>query len=167
MKKLFIALLIICVAAFVSGCNKKNGEPNLNAVISDIDIMDAAGYDKLKEKYKGKLVVVNFFASWCPPCKAETPDFVSVYNDFKDKNFVIVGLSIDENKKDVINFVNKYGITYPVYLASPALQRRYNVSKVPTSFIYNGDGQLANIVEGIISGPMLRRMAQMASGEDR
>lgn len=164
MKKLLIAALM-CGALALSGCGKKKEEPYAEPVITDLEVMDAAGYDKLKEKYKGKLMIINFFASWCPPCKEETPDFVSVYEDFKDKNFVIVGLSIDDSKEDAIDFVNRYRITYPVYLASPALQRRYNVSKIPTSFIYNGDGQLANIAEGIISGPMLRRMAEMASGE--
>lgn len=162
MKKLVIILVICCF--FVLGCGKKK-ETSQVPLISDISIIDIAAYDKLKEENKGKLVIINFFASWCPPCKLETPDFVSVYNDYKDKNFVIVGISIDDNKHDAIDFVNEFGVTYPVYIADPTLRKKFGVSKVPTNFVYSNDGELANIIEGMISGSMLRRMAELAAGE--
>lgn len=162
MKKFLITILIITAFAVV-GCNKKKAPTQI--IATDLSVLDETTFQKLKEENKGKLIIINFFASWCPPCKAETPDFVSVYNEYKNKNFVIIGVSIDSKKQDAIDFVNEYGISFPVYVADPALQRKYGVSKVPTSFIYATDGSLSNIVEGMISKSTLRRMAQLASGE--
>lgn len=162
MKKLLIVIMICCFAAF--GCGKKKEAPS-EPIISDINIVDSDGFGVLKEQYKGKLILINFFASWCPPCKMETPDFVKVYNEYKDKNFVIVGISIDDNKQDAIDFVNEFGVTYPVYMAEPSLRKKYNVAKVPTNLIYSPDGELVQIIEGMISEAMLRRMAQLVAQE--
>lgn len=162
MKKLIVLTMVVLSLAIV-GCGKKK-EP-AQIIATDLQVLDDAMFQKLKADNKGKLIIFNFFASWCPPCKAETPDFISVYNEYKNKNFIIIGVSIDSKKQDAIDFVNEYGVTFPVYMADPALQRKYNVAKVPTSFIYDVDGSLANIAEGMISKSMLTKMAQFASQE--
>ena len=162
MKKILL-MVFICTFALL-GCGKKD-KPKGEIIATDIQTIDPAGFDRIKAENKGKLVVINFFASWCPPCKTETPDFVEVYNEYKDKNFTIIGISIDDNKQDAINFINDFGVTYPVYLSDMSLRKKYNVSKVPTNLLYSPDGELAQIIEGMISGPMLRRMAELAAGE--
>ncbi len=162
MKKILITIFIVTTFALI-GCDKKKAPTQI--IATDLPIIDETAFQKLKEENRDKLIIINFFASWCPPCKAETPDFVSVYNEYKNKNFLIIGVSIDSKKQDAIDFVNDYGISFPVYLADPSFQRKYGVSKVPTSFIYKKDGQLLSIVEGMISKSTLKRMAQLASGE--
>ena len=63
--------------------------------------------------YKGKLVLLNFWASWCPPCQKEIPGFIDVQEAFKDKPFTIIGVSL-ENKEETLEYVKKHQINYPV-----------------------------------------------------
>jgi thiol-disulfide isomerase/thioredoxin len=102
-----------------------------------------------KEQNAGKVLVVNFFASWCPPCRAETPDFVKVYGEQKDK-FSIVGLSTDSSKEDIVKYIDEFGVTYPVYLADRTLSAEFGINTIPTSIIYGPDGRLIDIIVGAI-----------------
>src|SRR5262245_13522163 len=64
--------------------------------------------------YKGKVVIVNFWATWCGPCKVEIPDFVKLYAQYKDKGLVIVGISIDDSAEQLQSFMREYKMNYPV-----------------------------------------------------
>lgn len=161
MKKILIPVLMLSLL-IVSGCDRKPKKAALEPVITEIVTMTPVDYDRIKAENKGKVLVLNFFASWCPPCKQEMPALLSVYSEFKDKNFVIIGVSIDDSDQEAIDFVNEFGITYPVYRADKSLRRKYNVSKVPTSFIYAPDGILSGIVEGMLTEVYLKRIAQSA-----
>lgn len=159
MKKKLIITALLCVLAFY-GCKKKDETPAGKIILSDIPLIDSMEYVKIKEEHKGKIIVVNFFASWCPPCINETPDFVKTYNEYKDKNFIIIGISTDDDKKAAIKFVNKFGIEYPVYMSDKAIEKKYMVSKLPTTFIYDKEGKLMEIANGAISGAYLKKLAE-------
>ena len=139
MKKLLL-LTTVFTLLFIGACKKtQDGPLNKYGVnITSIESIDKVGYDRLKEENKDKIILFNFFGSWCPPCKAETPYFIDVYEKYKDKNFLIVGLSVDPIKEDAIEFVNKYGITYPVFLADRSLQDAFKIKNIPTTLIEIG-----------------------------
>lgn len=92
--------------------------------------------------YKGKVVLLNFWATWCPPCIKEMPMFQKLYKRHKDKGFVIVGVSMDKNKKIAQKFIQKKGITYPILMGGPQLGAKYKVRGLPTSFIIGRQGHL-------------------------
>lgn len=163
MKKIHLLAAILFILPLFTGCkNEKADMPS--PIINDMQVMDKNLYNKIKEENKGKIVLINFFASWCPPCKMETPDFVDVYNQYKDKNFIIIGVSGDDNKKNAVDFVNRYGIEYPVYIADKSFQAYYGVSKYPTTFLLDKGGKLVDIYEGMLTKDYLIQLA--AAGGD-
>jgi len=154
MRKLLSVVFLLLFTIIVVGC----GDSDVKAPESNRAVMGIDGLDKIKAEHAGKVILVNFFASWCPPCRAEVPDFVKVYGKLKDKNFVIIGLSVDEKKSALEQFVVEQKIPYPVYFADPALSRKYGIQTIPTNIFYGADGQLAEIKIGQISEKFIEDM---------
>lgn len=79
------------------------------------NLRDLQGINQPMSQYRGKVVVVNFWAPWCPPCREEMPGFVALQNKYKDKNVVFVGIALDEKEK-VQAFADEIGVNYPLLL---------------------------------------------------
>ena len=93
--------------------------------------------------YKGKVVLVNFWATWCGPCKQEIPDFVKIYDQYKDKGFVILGVSVDDSPEQLQAFMKEYGMNYPVLQMTPDFEDAFGpFYGYPTSFIVARDGTI-------------------------
>jgi peroxiredoxin len=93
--------------------------------------------------YKGKVVIVNFWATWCGPCKVEIPDFVKLYAEYKDKGLVIVGISIDDSPEQLQAFMKEYNMNYPVLQMTPEVETAWGpFYGYPTSFIVARDGSI-------------------------
>jgi thiol-disulfide isomerase/thioredoxin len=104
-------------------------------------------------KLQGKVVVVNFWATWCGPCRAEMPGMLEVYSAYKGKGVEFVGISVDEGGwKDVTPFVKRMSITYPVVLDDGAVAGAYGgVNAIPTTFIVDRKGNLVTKHVGYLS----------------
>ncbi len=100
--------------------------------------------------FKGKVVVLNFWATWCPPCRREIPDFVALQKQYADKGLVIIGVSLDEGGAAVVKpFVKKMGINYPVVMGDQKTIAAYGgIQVVPTTFIIDKTGKVAAQHEG-------------------
>lgn len=109
----------------------------------------------MKSDYTGKITFVNFWASWCGPCRMEIPDFVALYKTYKDQNFEIIGISLDhEGPEKVQSFVERYKINYPVGM----IDREKEVARafggfrgIPTTFIIDQKGRIYKRYEGVRS----------------
>ena len=100
--------------------------------------------------YNGKVVILDFFATWCPPCKAEIPAFVELVKDYGDKNLVIIGISVERGGdiRALRQFANDYKINYPVLIDDGITSGEYGpIPGIPTTFIIDKKG---NIVEKIV-----------------
>jgi thioredoxin-related protein len=86
-----------------------------------------------------------------------------LYNDYKDKNFVIVGYTIDTNKKAGMGFINDFGLDFPTFIASDLLQDEMKVRKIPETFIYDKEGNLLEMVPGMVSERYLEVFAEMGN----
>jgi thiol-disulfide isomerase/thioredoxin len=100
--------------------------------------------------FKGKVILVNFWATWCRPCRAEIPDLVELQNKYKDR-LQIIGLDVDDDDPDAIkNFVAEFGINYPVVVATPEVRIRYGgIPALPTSFVLDTEGRIVQKHEGL------------------
>ena len=93
--------------------------------------------------YKGKVVIVNFWATWCGPCKIEIPDFVKLYSEYKDKGLVIVGISVDDSPEQLQSFMQEFKMNYPVLQMTPEVESAWGpFYGYPTSFIVARDGSI-------------------------
>ena len=99
---------------------------------------------------KGKVVLVNFWATWCGPCRAEIPDLVELQNKYKDR-LQILGLVVDDEDNDAIKkFAHKFGINYPVALANNDIRLQYGgIPALPTSFVLDSEGRIVQKHEGL------------------
>jgi len=98
----------------------------------------------------GKVILLNFWATWCGPCRAEIPDLVELQNKYKDR-LQILGLVVDDDDADAIkDFVEKFGINYPVAIASDAIRFQYGgIAALPTSFVLDAEGRIVQKHEGL------------------
>jgi cytochrome c biogenesis protein CcmG/thiol:disulfide interchange protein DsbE len=97
--------------------------------------------------YKGKVIILDFWATWCPPCRAEIPHFIELYNKYKEEGLVVIGMAIDEKYK-VEKFAKDFKINYPVVIGNEKVANDYGgIFGLPTTFIIDKKG---NIVEKFI-----------------
>jgi peroxiredoxin len=107
---------------------------------------------------RGQVVLVNFWATWCPPCRVEMPGFQRVWEDYADRGFVIVGLSVDQGvRSDVTRWVEQRRLTFPIAFAPGSVTRAYGgASTLPTSILIDRHGRMAHRVQGYYAEPALR-----------
>jgi peroxiredoxin len=102
----------------------------------------------------GRVILVNFWASWCPPCRAEMPAMQIVYNDYKDQGLSILAVNstIQDQQSNALDFVNENGLTFPVLFDfDGGVTAAYHIDALPTSFFIGRDGIIQDVV---IGGPM-------------
>jgi peroxiredoxin len=116
-------------------------------------LTDVQGASFSSDTFAGKPAVINFFATWCPPCRGEIPGFVEVYEKYKGQGFAMVGISVDTDTRDKLPaFVQDQKITYPVLLGGDgSTAKAYGgVSAIPTTFFVGKDGVIRNVHVGFM-----------------
>jgi cytochrome c biogenesis protein CcmG/thiol:disulfide interchange protein DsbE len=118
----------------------------------DFTLTDASGKQVRLSDYRGKVVLLNFWATWCAPCKAEVPWFVDLQKTYAD-DLVVLGVSFDEDGwKSVRPFIEERGVNYPVMLAGPELPEQYRkIESLPATLMINRDGRIAGTHLGLAS----------------
>ena len=103
--------------------------------------------------FKGKVVLLNFWATWCVPCKAEMPWFQEFERNYKDRGFAVVGASLDEDGWEVVKpFIDEHKINYRIIVANPEMAQLYGVlDALPTTFVIDREGRIAATHTGLVS----------------
>ncbi len=119
----------------------------------DFSLKTADGKIVKLSALKGKVVVVNFWATWCGPCRKEIPDFMDVYKEYGPKGLEIVGIALDGEGWDVVTpFVKKNPITYPIVVGDASVARQWGrIQYIPTTFIVDKEGYIATSHTGLMS----------------
>jgi len=112
---------------------------------SDFELESTKGNKIKLSDYRGKIVIVDFWATWCPPCREEIPSFVQLQNEYKS-DLQILGVSLDqETKKDIPFFMQKYKMNYPVLFANYEIVNNYGgIEAIPTTFVIDQNGNIIN-----------------------
>jgi len=162
-------LTVICCIILAGGCDKKESRNenmasnnNHTAVsesekLPDFTLKTLAGDEVNLRRLEGqKVVVVNFWATWCGPCRHEIPDFNDVYSRYRGRGVEFLGIAVDESPKTVVpEFLQEHPISYPVLLGSPDLTFRYGVRGLPTTFIIDRAGKISKRIVGMTSAKTL------------
>ncbi len=109
-----------------------------------LELTDTAGNPTSLVDYQGQVVLVNLWATWCPPCKAEMPALESFYRRHMDEGFAIVAINDGDPTPDVLQFVEDYGLTFPVWLDPKyiATEQAFKTLNLPSSFVIDRDGTI-------------------------
>jgi thiol-disulfide isomerase/thioredoxin len=135
------------------------------AVVADFTVTDLDGKAISINSLRGKVVLVNFWATWCPPCRAEIPDLVKLQDKYKNA-LVILGISEDEAPlAEVRAFAAEHKINYPIAMTNPDLEKIFKgVSALPTTFVIDRDGKIQQRHVGMLNAATTELETQFLSG---
>jgi peroxiredoxin len=143
----------IVTAGGAPSCKVSHGKANLAFTLKDMH-----GATVNLADYKGKVVLLNFWATWCGPCKVEIPEFVRAYEAYKDQGFVVLGVSIDDTAEQLQAFAKQYKVTYPMLLNQENVEEAYGpIYGVPVSFFIGRDGLICRKQMGEVRHEMLEQ----------
>ncbi len=133
--------------------------------IAALDMKDLDGRPISSASWSGKVVIVNFWATWCPPCRAEIPDLIALQNKYKDQ-LVIVGISDDDDPPEVVKkWAAEHRMNYPVVMNSAELRKAFpGVSALPTSFIIDRQSRVAIRHVGLLTAAVTEAETRHLAG---
>src|SRR5580693_6525137 len=150
-----ITLLLLCSGSVLVHAQESDERPVIRFVRNpdsapDFKLTGLDGKPVTLADSKGKVILLNFWATWCGPCRAEIPDLVELQNKYKDR-LQILGLVVDDDDQDAIKaFVEKFGINYPVAIATDDIRIQYGgIPALPTSFVLDAEGRIVQKLDGL------------------
>ena len=148
LKYILLIFIILSLVAF-AGCQKIEAQQKaVPQKAWDFTLQDIYGNRVSVSDFKGKVIILDFFATWCPPCRAEIPHFVELYDKYKDKGLVVIGISVELDQELVKRFAKEFDINYPVLIDDGKTSNAYGpIRAIPTTFIIDKD---KNIVKKYI-----------------
>jgi peroxiredoxin len=160
MRKLVFLLLFLFA---ISGCGKAEGNTKENKeegkvglarsmIAPDFKLNDTEGNEHNLSDYRGKVVIVDFWATWCPPCVVEIPHFVKFHNKYNEKGLVILGLSLDTDNRRLKDFMEENNMEYPVLVKVGKVSVKYAVKGIPTAYLIDKEGKIAEKFVGYAPG---------------
>ncbi|MDI1361920.1 TlpA disulfide reductase family protein [Methylotenera sp.] len=128
------------------------------------ELKDTAGVKHKLAAYKGKWVLVNYWATWCPPCLEEVPDLVNLYDHRRKKDLMVLGVVFDyKSTKEVAGYVDDMLMSYPIVLGDDEVAAQIGTADVlPTTFIFNPQGELVKIKRGLITKQYIEKIIGVA-----
>lgn len=133
---------------------------------ADFTLTDLAGKIWTLKDLKGHVVLVNFWATWCPPCRKEMPDLDALYRQFKERGLIVLAIS-DEDVSKVTPYLAQHSVSYPILLdPGRKVNERFHVDGIPKSFVYDRDGKLAAQSIDMRTHDQFLRMLQSAGLAD-
>ena len=143
----------VTVTASASGSAPRIGQPAPEFTVASLD-----GTPIQLSALRGHPVWVNFWASWCPPCRAESPEIEAAYQAYRGQGLVIIGVNVGEDAATVRNYVSRAGLTYPIG-GDPAtdVAAAYRVAGLPTHVFIDAEGVVRDIRVGRVTGDIVRQ----------
>lgn len=145
-------------------------EPNAPRKAPDFLVRDLEGRELRLSHLRGKTVVVNFWATWCPPCLHEIPWFVELQKQYAADGVEIVGISLDSlPPARIAEFAEAKGINYKVAIGTRAVSGQYGVTALPTTFYVDREGNVVHVVRGIVGKDDVEKLIRqaLASGKPK
>jgi thiol-disulfide isomerase/thioredoxin len=154
------AAVAVCLMS-VAACSREPSKAAQNTVkpgekrnaAADFELTDADGRKFKLSDYKGKVVLLNFWATWCGPCKLEIPWFIDFEKTYRDKGFSVIGVSLDEEGWEVVKpYLEARKVNYRSTVGTDAVAQLYGgIEALPTTFVIDREGRIASTHVGLVS----------------
>lgn len=145
-KKIFVAMVLLAVFNVQASSEMKEPAPNFT-------LKSNAGKNIKLSELRGEVVLLNFWASWCGPCRTEMPLLGKIHDKYKGMGFTVLGVNVEEDSAPAISIVNKTKINFPVLFdVSNSVSKLYHVSAMPSTVLIDRDGNMRYLHEGYKSG---------------
>jgi peroxiredoxin len=142
---LLVVLLLFC--GLLTGMGSK--PPQVGGLAPPFTLNDLKGRPVSLADYKGKVVLLNFWATWCEPCRKEMPEIQTAYEQFQDRGLVVLAVNFGENLDPAVSFVHHGNLTFPVLLDRKAsVAERYGVINLPVTFLIDPEGIIRDRIFG-------------------
>ena len=149
MKKVILIVVVIVLAIVFYKAARRHSAQTLpvsaagHSLAPDFSLTDLNGQPLNLASYRGKVVLLDFWATWCTPCRAEIPHFVEYQNNYRPQGLQIIGISMDDDLKPVGPFYKEYKMNYPVALGNDKLAEAYGgILGLPVTFLIGRDGHI-------------------------
>jgi len=130
-------------------CGILNAKSLNDRYAANFVLKDTSGKEYTLDDFKGKVVVINFWATWCAPCLREMPALENIYQKYRNDGVQVIGIVVVSNKNDISSKLKKTGITYPILLGSKKTIAAYgNFYSIPQTFIVGRDGKILKQLSG-------------------
>src|SRR5450432_3346096 len=159
MSRIHVAAASAALALLIASCSRPSSSPtgdlktqSQRKPAPNFSLKDADGAAVNLSDYRGKVVLVNFWATWCGPCEAEIPWFIEFEKKYKDQGFAVLGVSMDDDGwKSVRPYVASHKINYRIMIGSEMVSQQFGeIESLPTSFVLDREGRIASNHVGLI-----------------
>jgi thiol-disulfide isomerase/thioredoxin len=140
---LIVAIAAVVVVGYIVYRHQFRAGLAGNSLAPDFSLTDLNGQTVSLSGYRGKVVLLNFWATWCEPCRSETPRLVALQDKYRGQGFQVIGVSLDDDRKDVPPFYEEFHMNYPVVVGDSHLADRFGgVLGLPVSFFIGCNGRI-------------------------
>ena len=130
---------------------------------------DMSGAEHRLSQYLGKWVIVNYWATWCPPCLEEVPEFVALYDERRNKDVMVIGVVFDYESIQIVNtYVDDMLMSYPIVLGNDNIVKQIGPADVlPTTYLFNPKGELVKVKRGLVSRHYLEKIMLKTTAREK
>ena len=163
--KLAILFALVVTVSLWEGWPRRSGPPQpgaprppARAVAPDFTLQDLDGQPLVLSHYRGKVVLLDFWATWCTPCREEAPHFVAFQEKYREQGLQVLGISMDDDPQAVRGFYREFKLNYPVAMGTTQVAEAYGgVLGLPITFLVGRDGRIAAKYAGPVPMPALEQ----------
>jgi peroxiredoxin len=145
----------LCALAigFLASASAQAKAPAIGAAAPDFTLRSSFGKNLKLSEYRGQVVMINFWATWCAPCRQELPQLNRLHERYQRDGFVLLGVSVDDNPKAAQEMVNRLGVRFPVLFdAAKQVSDRYDIDAMPSTLLIDRSGAVRYLHRGYRSG---------------
>lgn len=161
-RRVLLTLILLAGLAWIASSADRTGTstagripaPQKGFLAPDFTLSTPGGEEISLATFRGKPVLVNFWATWCPPCRAEMPAIQRAYTEYAPQGLIVLGVNstAQDNPLDIAPFITEYGLTFPILLDETGeVARKYELASLPSTFFVGRDGVISEVVAGAMS----------------
>jgi thiol-disulfide isomerase/thioredoxin len=149
--------MTVALAFFIGGCSDGRRGVNPGDSAPEIKGVDPSGAPLSLQSIQGKVILLNFWATWCTPCMAELPGLQALYDKLKDKGFVVVGVALDDTPENVKEAQAQFNITYPILMNEGSqCKRAYEIKGLPESYVLDSEHKVLVVQDPEDGAPLTK-----------